>query len=224
MQKQSFYSFLIFLVCFNFQIAAQNNHNLQIDKLLDVCYRRGIFNGNALVIKNDKVIYSSEKGFTDGSKTKRLDKNSVFDIGSISKEFNSVAIMILKEKGLLNLDDKISKYQLGFPDWSNKVTIKNLLEYSSGLPLIDWENTHSDDDIFKNLKKLKKLEFEPGNGYLYSNNNVFVQRRIIEKITGKTFNEFVEHNILQPLGMNNSVFDHQYENPDFARGKIRTVS
>jgi len=212
---------LIFFICFTgfiFKLNAQSNHKVQIDSLLEICHQRGIFNGNALVIKNEKIIYSGEKGFTDGSKTKMLDKNSIFDIGSISKEFNAVAIMMLKEKGLLNLDDKISKYQLGFPDWSNKVTIKNLLQYTSGLPLIDWENTHSDDDIYNNLKNLKVLAFEPDSGYLYSNNNVFVQRRIVEKITGITFNEFLQQNILKPLGMNNSVIDHQYANSDFVTG------
>lgn len=218
MQKQSFFTFLIFILGFTIQLSAQDNHQAKIDSLLNVCYNRGIFNGNALIIENDKIIYSAEIGFTDGNNTKKLDKNSIFDIGSISKEFNAVAIMMLEEKGLLNLDDKISKYQLGLPDWSNKITIKNLLQYSSGLPLVDWENVHSDNDLYKNLKDLNGLEFEPGTGYLYSNNNVFVQRRIVEKITGKTFSEFVRLNILQPIGMNNSVIDHQYENPNFVRG------
>ncbi|MEP2239694.1 MAG: serine hydrolase [Maribacter sp.] len=186
--------------------------------MLEVCYQRGIFNGNALVINQGVVIYNGAKGFTDGSKTKTLNKNSIFDVGSISKEFNAVAIMMLKEKGLLNIEDKISKYELGFSDWSNKITIKNLLQYSSGLPLIDWQNTHSDDDIYKELKNLKTLEFEPGQGYLYSNNNIFVQRLIIEKVAGKTFNEFLQEDILAPLKMNNSVIDHQYDNSNFVRG------
>ncbi len=218
MQKQTFFPYLIFFLGFTFQLSAQVNHQAQIDRLLDICYERGIFNGNALVIKNYKIIYSGQKGFTDGSKIKQLDKNSIFDIGSISKEFNAVAIMMLEEKGLLHLDDTISKYQLGLPDWSSKITIKNLLQYSSGLPLVDWENVHSDKDLYENLKTLKTLEFEPGKGYLYSNNNIFIQRRIVENITGKTFIEFVKSNILEPIGMNNSVIDHQYENPNFVRG------
>ncbi|MCM4155971.1 serine hydrolase [Gramella sp. AN32] len=218
MQKQTFFAYLIFFLGFTFQSSAQDTHQAQIDTLLDICYERGIFNGNALVIKDDKIIYSAEKGFTDASKTKQLDKNSIFDIGSISKEFNAVAIMMLEEKGLLNLDDEISKYQLGLPEWSHKITIKNLLQYSSGLPLVDWENVHGDNDLYNNLKSLNALEFEPGTGYLYSNNNVFLQRRIVEKITGKTFSEFIKLNLLQPMGMHNSVIDHQYENPNFVRG------
>ena len=218
MQKLSFLSFFIFYVLFTLQVQGQTKHKIQIDSLLEVCYQRGIFNGNALILNQGQVIYSGSKGFTDGSKTHELNKKSVFDIGSISKEFNAVAIMMLKEKGLLTLDDKISKYELGFPDWSNNVTIKNLLQYTSGLPLIDWENTHGDNDIYQNLKYLKVLEFEPGKGYLYSNNNILVQRLIIEKVVGKSFNEYLLEDILKPLNMNNSVIDHQYANSNFVRG------
>lgn len=208
-------SSLLFL-CITLQLKAQDN-KAKIDSVLDICHKRGIFNGNALVVKNDTVIYRIEKGFTDGSKTKALNKNSIFDIGSISKEFNAIGIMMLKEKGLLNLDDKVSKFLLDLPEWSNKISIKNLLQYTSGLPSVDWENVHSDSDIYNNLKNLKALEFESGKGYSYSNNNIFLQRRIIEKITGKTFNKFLEQTIFQPLGINNSIIDHNYENQDFVR-------
>ena len=207
----------LFLGSFVIQLEAQNNNRIKIDSLLEICHKREIFNGNALIIKNNKVVYRTEKGFVDGSKKKKLNKESVFDIGSISKEFNAVGIMMLKERGVLKLDDKISKYKLGLPEWSNKVSIKNLLQYTSGLPVVDWRNVHSDGDIYKNLKKLKALAFEPGKGYLYSNNNIFLQRRIIEKITGKTFNEFLKEDILLPVGMNNSLIDHQYDNINFVR-------
>ncbi|WP_143569712.1 serine hydrolase [Tenacibaculum agarivorans] len=210
--------FFLFVSSFTFQLRAQNNHSTQIDSLLEVCHKRGIFNGNALVIKNDETIYRAEKGFTDGSKMKKLSEKSIFDIGSISKEFNAVGIMMLKEKGLLSLNDKLSKYQLDLPDWSNKISIKHLLQYSSGLPQVNWEAVHSDSDVYKRLQNLKALKFEPGTGYLYSNNNIFLQKRIIEKITGKTFDQFLKQDILQPIGMNSSVIDHQYGNPDFVRG------
>ncbi|GMN05382.1 hypothetical protein MTsPCn5_07700 [Croceitalea sp. MTPC5] len=206
-----------FLSLFTLQLNAQNEHQIQINSLLDICHKRDIFNGNALVIKKDKIIYRAEKGFVDGNKTKLLTKNSLFDIGSISKEFNAVGIMMLKEKGLLQLGDKLSKFGLDLPEWSNKITIKNLLQYTSGLPSIDWKNTHSDSDIYNSLKNLKALEFEPGTAYSYSNNNIFLQRRIIEKVTGKTFNQFLEQDIFKPLKIKNSIIDHQYNNPLFVR-------
>ncbi|WP_344924422.1 serine hydrolase [Aquimarina addita] len=218
MCKTIFSTIFIFLLVITIKLNAQNNHKAKIDSLINVCHHRGIFNGNVLIIKNNKTLYRIEKGYTDGKKNKKLNRNALFDIGSIAKEFNSVGIMMLKEKGLLSLDDKVSKYLLGLPDWSDKVSIRHLLQYSSGLPLIDWDKVKNDDDIYENLKNLSALDFEVGSGYLYSNNNIFLQRRIIEKISGLTFNQFIEQKILQPIGMNNTVIDHQYQNPNFVRG------
>ncbi len=217
MHKTAFNSILALLILFTVQLSSQNSYTTKIDSLIEICHKRGIFNGNALVVKGDTIIYRTEKGFTDGSKAHHLNKASIFDIGSISKEFSAVGIMMLKEKGLLDLGDKLSKFDLGLPDWSEDVSVKHLLKYSSGLPSVDWQNVHSDKDVFEDLRNLKSLEFEPGNGYLYSNNNNFLQKRIIEKLTGKTFNMFVKENIFRPLEMNSSVVDHQYDNPNFVR-------
>lgn len=216
MYKKSTLKFCAFLLL-TFSINAQTNSTKSIDSLLNICFKRGVFNGNALVAQNDTIIYQSQKGYTNGSRTKEHLESSVFDIGSISKEFNAVAIMMLKEKGLLNLDDTVSKFNLELPKWSKNITIAHLLKYSSGLPAIDWENVHGDTDIYSNLKALRALDFKPGDGYLYSNNNIFIQRRIIEKITGKSYNKYLEEEILEPLGMKNSTIDQQFNNPNFVR-------
>jgi len=216
--NKSILGFLLFSLSFVFQLSAQKKYKSKIDSVLEICHKRGIFNGNALIIKDKQIIYQDEKGFTDGSKTTTLTESSMFNIGSIAKEFNAVGIMMLKEKGLISLDDKLSKFQLGLPDWSNKVAIKHLLQYTSGLPSIDWDNVHNEEEVYNDLKQLKALAFEPGTSYIYSNNNVFLQRQIIEKVTGKTFTQFLQENILQPIGMTNSVIDHQYGNPNFVIG------
>ena len=78
----------------------------QIDTLMKVSFDRGLFNGNILIAKGNNIIYQNEFGYSDASRSKKLSRNSIFNIGSIAKEFNAVAIMILNERGLLNLDDK----------------------------------------------------------------------------------------------------------------------
>ena len=188
------------------------NQNL-IDSLMKESYERGVFNGNILVAKNNKIIYQNELGYSDASRSNKLNRNSIFNIGSIGKEFNAVAIMILREKGLLSLDDKISKFELKLPEWSTKVTIRHLLKYSSGLPRINWKNVKNDKDIYTDLENIDRLEFEPGSDYLYSNNNVFLQRRIVEKISGMNFNDFIQKNILIPSNMLNAVLDATPKNP-----------
>ena len=179
----------------------------QIDSLMATSYERGLFNGNVLIVKNNKIIYQKSFGFTDETKKTPLSDNSIFNIGSIAKEFNAVSIMILVERGLLNLDDKISKFDLGLPKWSEKVAIRHLINYASGIARIDPIVPKNDEEAWKILRNSDSLLFEPGTAYRYDNSNVFLQRRIIEKVSGMTYQEFVIKNIVRPLKMTNSVFD-----------------
>jgi CubicO group peptidase (beta-lactamase class C family) len=188
-------------------LQAQKGDSAKIDLLMKQVYKNGIFNGNVLVIQNGKQIYQSSFGFANGSRTTKLNAGYMFNIGSIGKEFNAVGIMMLKEQGKLNPDDKISKYLDGLPQWAERVSIKNLLQYTSGLPDINWKIIKSDADIWSDMKNIGVLNFEPGTNYAYNNSNVFLQRRIIEKISGLRFQDFVQKNMLQPCGMSESVVD-----------------
>ena len=184
----------------------------QTDSLMKKSYERGLFNGNVLIAKNNKIIYQKSFGFTDETKQTKLNNKSIFNIGSIAKEFNAVAIMILVERGLLNLDDPISKYNLGLPKWSEKVTTRHLINYASGIPKIENKLIvpKNDEEAWKILRNSDTLLFEPGTNYMYDNGNVFLQRRIIEKVTGMTFQQFVIKNIVNPLKMTNSIFDPKF--------------
>lgn len=179
----------------------------KINSVMAKSYERGLFNGNILIAKNHKIIYKKSFGFTDETKRTALNDKSIFNIGSIAKEFNAVAIMILVERGLLHLDDPISKFNLGLPKWSEKVTVRHLINYASGIPLIDPIAPKNDEEAWNILRNNDSLLFEPGTGYKYDNSNVFLQRRIIEKVTGMSFEKFVSKNIIEPLKMTNSVFD-----------------
>lgn len=112
---------------------------------------------------------------------------------------------MLQEQGKLNIEDKVSKFFPELPSWSEKVSIKNLLQYTSGLPNIKFKTVHNDAENWKDLKMLQQLDFEPGSNYDY--NNTFLRRRIIEKVTGITFNQFVQQKILKPSGIRNSIVD-----------------
>ncbi|OPB94416.1 serine hydrolase domain-containing protein [Elizabethkingia ursingii] len=181
----------------------------QINELMTKSYERGLFNGNVLVAKKGKVIYQKSFGFTNETRKTPLTKNAIFNFGSIVKQFNAVAIMMLVERGQLNLDDPISKYNLDLPKWSEKVTTRHLINYASGIPRIENKMivSKNDEEAWEILRKTDTLLFEPGKGYRYDNGNVFLQRRIIEKVTGMTFQDFVIKNMIKPLKITNSVFD-----------------
>ncbi len=187
-----------------------------IDAELEFLHKKGKLNGNILVLKNEKIIYEKSFGFVSGSKTDMLNKNYRFNIGSIYKEFPAVAIMQLNEKEKIALEDNINVYLPSLPSWASEVKIKELLQYSSGLPAIDWAEYFSkginvtDAHIIADINKIKKLEFEPGTDYLYTNYSPIVLMKIVEKITGVSFKTYVEKNLFAPYGLVNSVLKEQY--------------
>ncbi|QCK16554.1 serine hydrolase domain-containing protein [Mangrovivirga cuniculi] len=190
------FSFLLFiLIC-------GCNKQQTIDSYIKSKYEEGEFNGNILVLKNDSIIYSNSLGVVDQNQTP-LTQNHFFGIGSIYKEFPAVAIMQLEENGILSLKDPISNFLDDLPSWSSQVTITHLLQYSSGLPKVDWESHFKNNSanlhaILNHIKTIENLSFTPGTDYLYSNYNPFLLIRIIEKVSNKSFNEYVEQNILKP--------------------------
>ncbi|KKL64332.1 hypothetical protein LCGC14_2166080, partial [marine sediment metagenome] len=187
-----------------------------MDTYLTELHEDGKLNGNVLVTKKKKIIFEKSFGYTDGSKTTKLNKDYRFNIGSIYKEFPAVAIMQLKEKDLIDLEDSVSKYLSDLPEWSRKVSIKNLLQYTSGLPKIGWTEYFAnginitESHILDEIKHIKNLEFEPGSDYLYSNSNPILLIKIIEQVTGSNFYDYVQNALFEPLKLNGSVFKNQY--------------
>jgi D-alanyl-D-alanine carboxypeptidase len=202
-------SILIFLVTLllSTRTFAQSNKAALINKYLYEAHQSGLFNGNILIANHGKVIIRKAIGFADASKKIPLSTAYRFHIGSIAKEFDAVAIMMLQEQGKLSVNDKVSVFFPGLPSWAEKISIKNLLQYTSGLPEVKWQTVHSDADNWKDLQALQQLSFEPGSSYAYNNNNTFLRRRIIEKVTGMPFNQFVQQNMLKAAGIKNGVVD-----------------
>lgn len=177
----------------------------QLDQLMKSAYQTGIFNGNVLVSKNDKIIYKASFGFADAAKTIKLTDEYRFHLGSITKEFSAVALLQLEEQGKLKLSDPVSTFIPEFHDWANEVTIKDLLQYTSGIPNVNWKTIKNDKDIFNDLLLIDELSFKPGTDYDYNNNNLFLRQFIIERLTGVPFNTYVTQFIFKPLKMNSSI-------------------
>ncbi len=188
----------------------------------------GVFNGNIIVAREGKKIYENSLGYFDFKKNKSLDQTSKMPIGSISKEFNGAGILYLSEKGKLKLTDKISKYLSNLPDWANKIQILHLLQYTSGLPRINEKN---DEEWFAKFKQLKELESVPGEGYKYSNANVFLQKKIIESISGLDYYTFLKKKLFRKARVNFAIakdsmltdemahsFDNDFNETSFVHG------
>lgn len=215
---QKLISIFVILLVFLNTLSAQTTKINQIDSLMKRPYHAGLFNGNVLVSKNNKIIYNASFGFTDATKTKKLNPDYRFNIGSITKEFSAVAVMQMQEKGKLNLDDKVSKFIPELPQWANEVQIKDLLRYTSGIPNVNWKKIKNDKDLFDGLMQIDTLDFKPGTDYDYNNNNIFLRQFIVERLTGMPYKKYVEKFIFRACKMSTSIVT-PFENEDhIARG------
>ena len=182
-----------------------------IDSYIKELAAEGEFNGNILVVLNEEKVYENSFGFSDGSKTVKLTKEFRFDLGSVYKEFPAVSIMQLQEKGLLNVEHKINIYLKDLPSWASTISIKNLMQYTSGLPEVEWDKYFeineriTDEKIKEDLSNIEELEFKPGTDYLYTNHSPMLLSQIVEKITNQTFAAYVTQNLFIPFSLKDAV-------------------
>ncbi|QHS58296.1 serine hydrolase [Chitinophaga agri] len=185
----------------------QQSKAAAIDSVIQRAYRLGVFNGNVLVKDNNRTVYHTAIGQADATGSQPLTEQHRFHIGSIAKEFSAAGIMLLQQEGRLSLHDHVSKYLPNLPSWADSIEIIHLLQYTSGLPDVKWKTVNTDADNMADLQQLTRLNTVPGQTYAYNNNNIFLQRQIIEKVSGRSFKDFVTQRLLLPAGMKTAIVD-----------------
>jgi len=190
----------------------------KLDSLLKRIHKRHDFHGAVLVAKNKKIVYQNQIGTADFKKKTLLNKESVFQLASVSKQFTAAAIMLLQQRNQLKLTDTVNTY---FPNFPYKaVTIKTLLNHTGGLPKYFWIAEHkwqqkkapSNNEMMELLTTSNVQRFfKPGRNFDYSNTGYFVLASIVEKISGTSFSSFLKQNIFEPLQMKNS-YVYSFEN------------
>ena len=189
----------------------------QIEDLLAKYTEYGQFNGSALVAENGKVIFKKGFGLANMEWNIPNQSDTKFRLGSITKQFTAFLIVKLAEEGKIKLDVPITTYLPDYPkENGDKITIHHLLTHTSGIPnynstsnflKVKSRNPYSPQDFVKTFDKLP-LEFKPGEKFNYSNSGYFLLGYIIEKITGKTYEQYLQETILTPLNLVNTGFDH----------------
>jgi len=185
----------------------------QIDGLISGYYTAQKFSGSILVAEKGNVILNKEYGFAKLDSSKKIDSESVFEIASLSKQFTALLIMILKEDGKLEYDDKVTKYLPQFP--YVRINVRHLLTHTSGLSerqFFMWAGKNMDQSkIYTNefildylVQQRPQLSFNPGEKWEYSNLGYFVLPLIIKELTGQHYTECLKEKILTPLEMNNT--------------------
>jgi CubicO group peptidase (beta-lactamase class C family) len=171
------------------------------------------------IIRNDSLIYAKGYGMANLEYGIRITPETIFHIASVSKQFTAYAIVLLAKQGRLQLDDDVRKYLSWFPDLKVKITIRNLLNHTSGIRdqfnLLAIAGTRLDDvitqeQIIKILSHQQTLDFKPGERFNYSNSGYTMAAEIVKSVTGQTLRQFTDSAIFKPLGMNNTHFHDDY--------------
>ena len=187
----------------------------KVDKLFANFDRPGSPGCALGIIKDGQFVYSRGYGSANLDYDIPLSADSVFYIASTSKQFTAASVVLLAQQGKVSLDDNIRKYLPEIPDYGTPITIRHLLHHISGirdyLALWDlagerYEDVHSTADAIAIIGRQKKLNFNPGEEWLYSNSGYLLLAEIVKRASGRSLKEFAQENIFGPLGMTNTHF------------------
>lgn len=191
-----------------------NNLEYQIKTYLDRLEEAG-FSGAVLVAQNGEVIFKDGYGLADQNKNIPITPATVFDTGSLSKQFTATAILHLEEQGKLQVTDTLANFFDDVPPDKADITLHQLLTHSSSLPSYVYQNdfTETSRQEAVALAFDAKLKFPPGTKYLYSDTGYGLLAAIIEIVSGQPFQAYLKEHLFNPVGMIHTGF---YNDPQWS--------
>ena len=183
-----------------------------------------------LVAKDGKAIYSKGSGIANLELDIKAAPKHVFEIGSITKQFTAVAILMLEEQGKLSVEDEITKFIPDYPTQDKTITVHHLLNHTSGIKsytnmpsFMEFARTDMTPTVLMDKFKNEQMEFDPGTQFNYNNSGYIVLGHIIEVVSGQSYEDFIQTNIFDKVGMNNSYYGSMTRLiPNRARGYSKT--
>ena len=181
------------------------------------------------VLRRGSVIYTKGYGSANLELNVPITPHTVFDIGSVSKQFTAMSVLLLAEDGKLSLDDDIHKFIPELPAYQAPITVRNMLHHMSGLKsytdLLDLAGVPeidqtTDADALALIARQTTLNFAPGRQYLYSDTNYFLLALVVQRVSGASLREFARQRIFEPLQMTSTHYhdDHRMIVPNRATG------
>ena len=181
------------------------------------------------VVEDGEFIYERGYGFANLDWDIPSATDTVFYVGSVSKQFTAAVIALLAEEGAVDLDENIREYFPEIPKYVRPITVRHLVHHTSGLrdiytlmslAGIRLEDVFTDEQAIELIAAQRETNFEPGSEYLYSNSGYFLLAQLVERVSGKTLREFAEEKIFVPLGMEDT---HFHDRPSHIVGR-RAIS
>lgn len=199
---------------------SQNIEN-QIDDIFKEWNSENHPGGVLSILKGDEVIFSKAYGHANIKYNIKNTEETIFNIGSVSKQFTAMGIVLLQLEGKLSFDDDIRRFLPELYDFENKITIRHLLHHTSGFRstpelfgLAGWRDGDAitTEDDYRYFRKQTSLNFVPGSQFMYTNSGYILLAKIIEKVTDQNFNTWMKGNVFAPLKMNNTFVDETNSN------------
>lgn len=186
----------------------------RMEQVVDSYVKDGEFMGTVLVAQGSRKLLDKAYGSADLEWNVANTPETKFRLGSLTKQFTAVSILLLEERGKLSVDDPVSKYITGTPAAWARITLRHLLTHTSGIPnftsLAEYpklEPFPQKPEQILAMFENKPLDFEPGTKMSYSNSGYVVLGMVIEKASGEAYAKFLQDNIFTPLGMKDSGYD-----------------
>ncbi|WP_374174975.1 serine hydrolase domain-containing protein [Flavobacterium tructae] len=207
-----FRTFIVSFLLFHSFVFAQSLKT-KIDQLIASKFQPENPGAVFLAVKKGEVVYRKAFGMANLEMDIKMKPESVFEIGSMTKQFTAVAVLMLAEQGKLKLDDEITKFIPDYPTNGNKITLHHLLTHTSGIK--DFTGIKAIKDIARRDLSPKELvdffknepvDFKPGEQYKYCNSGYVLLGYIIEIVSGQTYEEFVTRHIFKKIGMENTYY------------------
>jgi len=184
----------------------------RLDAYAERLYRRRGFNGSIVIGRNGHMVYKKHVGYSNlAYRAKPINDTSKFQLASLSKQFIAASVMLLYQQGRLNYADSVTQYIDDFP--YKKVTIRHLLHHTSGVPNYMWLaerkwKKQTPPDTQEMIKMMCRYDlmphFEPGTRYRYSNTGYMILVGVVEQISGKPIDAFLDAHFFSRLGMSNT--------------------
>lgn len=211
----------------------------KVDSVMAPWSQGGTPGAAILVIQEGRIVLKKGYGLANLESQKPIEPDTAFLLGSVTKQFTAMAVMMLAERGKLKYDDPLSKFFPEFPAYARKLTVSHLLHHTAGFPEYEdlfLESGKLDKDYPRSAKtprsrfeptakdalallaQVKAPRFAPGEQFEYSNSGYVILARIVEKVSGQSFAQFLRQNIFQPLGMNRTLLY------DETRPKVQNVA
>ncbi|UCC83549.1 MAG: serine hydrolase [Gemmatimonadota bacterium] len=200
--------------------AAATTPEGKIDQLFLAFDRLGSAGAAVAVVKDGEAVYQRGFGYADLEHGVAITPSTVFDIASVSKQFAGIAIAMLVKEGRVDLDADYREYLPEMPEYEHTVTVRHLVHHTSGirdwssaLPIagVRFEDVISFDDILRMAKHMQDLNYTPGDRYSYTNTGYNLLAEIVSRVTGEPFADWMEANVFEPLGMENTHFQADHD-------------